>query len=408
MKILYGVQRYGTEVGGGAESACRSLAERMAARGHHVEVITSCAVDYVTWADEYPQGVTTLNGVTVHRLPVRAPRTPEQFGPISQRVLTRPHAPLAVEQDWVRVQGPDLPGLVPWLEAEAGRFDIAAFYTYLYPPSAFGLPAAARSTATVLHPAAHDEPMIDLFVFDALFRQADAICVHTPEELETVRRRFHFEPLTGVVGLGVDVHPPPADGERFRAAHGIGNEPILLYNGRVEPGKGTDELARYFIEYKRHHPEPLKLVLVGPLVAPVEAHPDIICTGYVDVQTRLDAYAAAFSFVMPSYFESFSIALCDAWVVRRPALVNGACAVLEGQAARSGAALPYRGVAEFRAALRAIIERPVLCAAMGESGRRYVMEHYEWNAVLTSYERLLCSAIEHRRRAQMGTTSPGG
>ena len=404
MKILYGVQRYGAEVGGGAESACRSLAEHMAARGHVVEVVTSCAVDYVSWADEYPPGRSTLHGVTVNRLPVRAPRTAAQFEPISRRVLTRPHTPLAVERDWVRVQGPDLPGLDAWLTSEAGRFDVAAFYTYLYPSSAFGLPVAARSTATVLHPAAHDEPMIELSVFDALFRQADAICVHTPEELETVRRRFHFDPLAGVVGLGVDVHPPPADGARFRAALGLGDEPILLYNGRVEPGKGTDELARYFIEHKRRRPGPLKLVLVGPLVTPVADHPDIVCTGYVDVQTLHDAYAAAFAFVMPSYFESFSIALCDAWVVRRPALVNGDCAVLDGQARRSGGALSYRNLAEFSAALQRLEGDGALRDAMGASARDYVVRNYDWDAVAAAYERLLVAAIEARRRRR-GRTS---
>jgi len=398
VKILYGVQRYGTEVGGGAESACRSLAERMAARGHRVEVVTSCAVDYVTWADEYPEGTSELNGVTLHRLPVRAQRTTAQFGPISQRVLTRPHTPFAVERDWVRVQGPDLPGLVPWLESESSRFDVAAFYTYLYPTTAFGLPVAARYTATVLHPAAHDEPMIELSVFDALFRQADAICVHTPEELETVRRRFHFDSLAGVVGLGVDVHPPPADGGRFRAAFGIGDGPILLYNGRVEPGKGTDELAKYFIEYKKRHQDPLKLVLVGPLVTPVAEHPDIICTGYVDVQTRLDAYAASFAFVMPSYFESFSIALCDAWAIRRPALVNANCAVLDGQARRSGAGLGYRSLSEFVAALDRLIADPGLIAAMGAAGRKYVLGNYGWDAVATSYENLLHRAFNRSRR----------
>lgn len=397
MKLLYGVQRYGEEVGGGAEAACRSLAEHMAARGHRVEVVTSCAVDYVSWGDQYPPGTSELNGVTVHRLRVRDPRTPEQFGPLSARVLVAPQAALAVQQDWVRVQGPDLVDLGPWLEAEALRFDVAAFYTYLYPTTALGLPVAARAVPTVLHPAAHDEPMIELSVYDSLFRAADSICVHTPEELETVRRRFRFDPFSAVVGLGVEVDPPPADGGRFRAAVGIGDEPVLLYNGRIEPGKGTDELVRYFIEFRRRYRGPIKLVMVGPVITPVEEHPDIVCTGYVDEQTRLDAYASSFAFVMPSYFESFSISLCDAWVLRRPALVNGRCAVLAGQAARSGAAIAYGGLAEFAAGLeRLIVDRPLL-EAMGQRGRDYVVANYSWPAVLDAYESLLAATVERRR-----------
>lgn len=402
MRILYCVQRYGAEVSGGAEAACRSLAEQMAARGHHVEVVTSCAVDYVTWDDEYEPGTSKLNGVLVHRLPVRDARTAEQFGPISGRVLSGPSAPLAVQQDWVRVQGPDVPGLEPWLSANSSRFDVAVFYTYLYPTTVFGLPVAARHTPTVLHPAAHDEPMIQLAIFDSLIRQADAISVQTPEELATIRRRFRFEPLSAVVGLGVDINPPLADGNRFRAMFGLGDEPVLLYNGRIEPGKGTDELVRYFVEHKRRFPGPLKLVLVGPIIVEVDTHPDVICTGYVDVQTRLDAYAAAFAFVMPSYFESFSIALCDAWVVRRPALVNGDCAVLEGQARRSGGGLPYRGLAEFSAGLNRLIADPALSAEMGQAGRDYVVARYEWGQVAESYEQLLYRAINRHRDGASG------
>lgn len=398
MRLLYCVQRYGREVGGGAEAACRMFAERMAARHHHVEVVTSCAVDYHSWADAYESGTSELNGVVVHRLPVRAERRTEQFGPISARVLVPPSAALAVQQDWVRVQGPDVTELVPWMTRNARRFDVAAFYTYLYPTTAIGLPVAARSTATVLHPAAHDEPMLELELYDSLFRQADALCVHTPEELDTVRRRFHFEPLAEIVGLGIDVHPPPADGARFRATFGLGDAPVLLYNGRIEAGKATDELVRYFIRFRQGYEGPIKLVLVGPPVSPVDEHPDVVVTGFVDEQTRLDAYASAAVFVMPSYFESFSIALCDAWAIGCPALVNARCAVLAGQADRSGAALGYRGVAEFDAGLRRLLSDDELRIRMGRRGRDYVVATSTWGDVEQRYERLLHRAIEHRGR----------
>ena len=38
MRLLYVVQRYGETIAGGAEQHCREMAERMARRGHHVEV----------------------------------------------------------------------------------------------------------------------------------------------------------------------------------------------------------------------------------------------------------------------------------------------------------------------------------------------------------------------------------
>ena len=66
-KIAIVVQRYGQEVNGGAEQMARWVAEQLTALAE-VHVLTTCAVDYQTWADHYPAGSTQLNGVQIHSL----------------------------------------------------------------------------------------------------------------------------------------------------------------------------------------------------------------------------------------------------------------------------------------------------------------------------------------------------
>ena len=79
MKLAVVVQRYGAEINGGAELHARYIAAHLA-RHVEVEVLTSCARDYITWANDYAPGTTTEGGVPVRRFPVSRTRSPQEFG----------------------------------------------------------------------------------------------------------------------------------------------------------------------------------------------------------------------------------------------------------------------------------------------------------------------------------------
>jgi glycosyltransferase involved in cell wall biosynthesis len=154
------------------------------------------------------------------------------------------------------------------------------------------------------------------------------------------------------------------------------------------------EAFEYFITYKKRNPSPLKLVIVGDPVMNLPSHPDVIGTGFVPEQEKLDAIAACTIFLQPSYFESFSMALTEAWALRRPALVQGRCDVLSGQAKRSDGALIYNGFAEFEAALDLFFENKNLAASLGTNGHAYVEKNYEWQMLASRYELLLERVID--------------
>lgn len=388
MRLLYVVQRYGLEVAGGAELCCRQFATQMAIRGHDVEVVTTCATSYVDWADDYDPGTTEVDGVTVHRLSVPRPRQDRIFGPLNTRtVWSATPVALHLQREWMRIQGPDVPELQPWLEHRAPNYDVIIFFTYLYNTTWSGLKAVAPRAVTVLHPTAHDEPPLYLPIFDAMFRLPSAFAFFTEEEASLVSRRFGITPLHDIIGIGMDFEPP-ADREAFRTRFGV-HDPYLVFVGRLDPGKGSEELFDFFVTYKQRNPGPLKLVVVGEPVRPLPAHPDVVTTGFVDEDVKRSAVAGSICLVQPSYFESFSMVLSEAWAQGRPALVQSQCDVLRGQARRSGGGVPYRGFAEFEAAVDLILAEPDLRRSMGEAGRRYVERRYSWSTVLDRYQQLL-------------------
>ncbi len=91
MKLAVVVQRYGADINGGAELHARYIAERLA-RHATVEVVTTCARDYVTWKNERPSGVEQVNGVQVRRFPVSHERRPHEFGRRSAQVFEQVHS----------------------------------------------------------------------------------------------------------------------------------------------------------------------------------------------------------------------------------------------------------------------------------------------------------------------------
>ena len=387
LRILFVVQRFGVEVAGGAELCCRQFATRLAHRGHHVEVLTSRAQSPHDWADVYPPGSTRLDGVEVHRLGVRAPRDNGAFEAMTVHVLwSDTLAPVAEQDRWRHLQGPDLPGLETWLAERAGDFDVVVHFSYLYTPTWAGLPVTATRTPTVLHATAHDEPAFWLPVFDDLFPLPTRYVWFTEEERDLlVRRRA---PRRGrVIGIGVDLDSP-GDGDRFRTRFDLGDRPYLVFVGRVEAGKGSEELVEFFKAYKERRPGPLALVMVGP-AEDRRSHPDIVYSGFVDDATRGDALAGSVALAQPSFFESFSMVLTEAWAQGRPVVAQGRTEVLVGQVRRSGGGVWYSGFAEFEAALDLVTGSPDLGDALGRAGRAHVEREYAWPTVLARYEDLL-------------------
>jgi glycosyltransferase involved in cell wall biosynthesis len=417
MKIALVVQRYGTDILGGSEYHARLIAERLAQR-HQVEVLTTCARDYITWTNEYPEGVDRVRGVAVRRFATSETRDIEEFNRFSDWIFNYPHTD-ADEQDWLRRQGPVAPGLIEHLQRTHRSYDVLIFFTYLYAPTALGL--QIDPSRSILVPTAHDEPAIKLRLYRDLFRKAKAIAYNTDVERRFLNSTFDIRATAeATVGCGVDLpqnrpHPGTPEaveaaanddehspdkgygnrrrmrgrGEAFRRRHRL-HGPVALYGGRIDPGKGCEELLQYFNGYQRTGGD-ATLVLMGAKLMPLPEDPSVRFAGMLSEAERAEALEAATVVVVPSPHESLSLLALEAMAVGTPLLVNGRSDVLVDHCRKSQAGLFYGSGDEFTEALKVLLADDRLRAQMGRNGRQYVKTNYRWDVIMQKYDGLMAA-----------------
>jgi glycosyltransferase involved in cell wall biosynthesis len=386
-RVAFVVQRCGLEVNGGAELLCRMVAERLA-RHLPVEVLTTCALDYMTWENHYPPGEERLGELRIRRFPVERPRDVDSFNRLSESVRARKGKLSIAEQEaWMREQGPWSPDLLEYLEANRGEYGAFIFVTYLYATTYFGLPLVRDKALLV--PLAHDEWPIHLGMWDRFFELPRGFVFSSDEEAAFLRRRFPGAQLDGPV-VGTAVEPPDQiDPASFRLSYGV-DGPFVVYVGRLDQSKGVGQLLEDFAVYRRtSRDERTQLVLIGKPVMDVPASPGVRSLGFLPDQEKWSALAACEALVMPSPYESLSIALLEAWSVAKPVLVNARSEVLVGQCRRSQGGLWYRNTDEFSAALECLLRDETVRRGLGGQGRQFVSLNYQWPRIIDAYRNLV-------------------
>ena len=292
MRLCFVVQRYGTEVNGGAEAYARQVAEHMASiGGHDVSCITTKAVDYVTWKNEYEKDEEDINGVHVYRFPVIKERDTASFNKLSARILTSPST-VEEQEEWMRQQGPNSPALADFVESVKDDYDCFIFVCYLYYSTYFGLPRVKDKA--ILIPTAHDEAPIYLDIFNKMFSYPAAFYYNTVEEKELTNDLFDVTGKPdndGRGGVGIEL-PSKIDPEGFKQKFGV--DDFFIYVGRIDENKCCNILFDYFAEYKKRNPDSkTKLVLMGKEVIEVPKRDDIMSLGFVSEEDKFSGIAAS-------------------------------------------------------------------------------------------------------------------
>ena len=381
---------YGDEIRGGAEQECNYLAHSLTNAGANVEVFTTCVRDASCdrGTNTIIPGVYTESGITVRRFQVNIKRDVEKYTESNQRIYndagyTRYDEEIYFAND---INSDEMYDYIRTHER-----DYRLFFTIPYMYGITYHACAICPQKVIMIPCLHDESYAYMSVLKERMNALRGMIFHAQPEYELARQLYGLEQVhTAVLGEGIDTDwYGQCDPNAFREKYQI-TAPFLIFAGRKDAGKKADELCRFFIRFKSELPDiDLKLVFIGggnlPVSIPDAMADDIIDLGFVSVEDKHNAFAAAEFLCNPSWFESFSLVIMESWLAKRPILVSEHCAVTTNFCHETNGGLYYNNYREFRECIIYLRENKETGDRMGENGFEYVMEHFTHKKIAQNY-----------------------
>lgn len=412
-RIAIVIPWFGAHLPGGAEQQAFQVSTRLAARGHDVEVLTTCNRSFHSdWShNDYAAGAKQENGLTIRRFPVE-PRDQQAFDSVNAKLLAldrstlrRGVAPLTADETKTFIRENIKSGaLLNYLRSERETYDSFIFLPYMFASTVLGLPLVADRAW--LQPCLHDEPQAYLPQVAELFRQARGLLFNSEGEFELALNLYGpgIYSRSTVVGEGIErATHEPEELERALPAS-VHGKPFVLYLGRRDRTKNIDLLMRAFAYFKREQPaSALQLVLAGPGTERFEAD-HVLDLGFVSDDTKAALLAHGRALVQPSRNESFSRVIMEAWIRGRPVIAHRECLATAMAVERcaggwlAASELEWAQVFERVASLS-----DEELAEVGAKGHTYAADQADWETVIDRYEALL--AADSRRHVSPDSES---
>lgn len=406
-KIAIVVQRYGTEVNGGAEYHAKVLAEQLN-KYYQIKVLTTTAMDYNNgWKNHYPEGESIINNIPVIRFSTQS-ISPKKMRKARRAILQKKkyfsflkflglfsffdkhfHISKVTPKnihDWLVAQGPYCPDMIKYIEKYKDDFDVFIFFTYLYYPTVIGMPIVKDKA--ILIPTAHDESLLYTLPYENLFSIPKFIMYNTESEKKLVES--HFKNCTtnsDIAGVGIkncilpqDYQPP---------THLDFDFPYFVYIGRIDAGKGVEKMIAFFNKFYRTNPK-IKLVMIGKILCEIPKSDNIILTGFIDEKDKYYLLQKSLGLILPSKYESLSLATLEAMNTGILPIVNKECEILKEHIENSNSGFYYDDYESFSMALtKSISLSKTELEEQKTRAQEYVKEYYSWDKILKKFDRAI-------------------
>lgn len=295
-----------------------------------------------------------------------------------------------------RADGPDAIHANYWLSGVAGH--------RLKHELSLPLVSTFHTLARVKADTGDDEPERRIRAESEVIACSDAILANCIAEVHQLVELYDADPSRiEVVAPGVDhAFFSPGDRRGARAALGLGEHPVLLFAGRIQPLKGVTVAIAALAELSATHPDAVLLVVGGASglegAAELEAARSLVASLGLFDRVRFvppqphhllsTYYRAADVCVVPSRSESFGLVALEAGACGTPvvaAAVGGLLTLIDDGI--TGFLIEDRDPAHYAAVIDDILDRPRIAEAMSAAAAERAKQ-YTWSVTAGRLRRL--------------------
>ena len=374
----------GTGDSGGMNVYVRELVSALAQAGVECDVFTR------RWRDDLPAEVAVEPGVRVVHVPAGpADEVPKEALPGLVPEFTR-----GVIDRLLASDGVDAVHANYWLSGVAGH--TVKHELGLPLVSTFHTLARVKVDADLTESAERVRAEADVIGC------SDVILANCEEEADDLRRHYDAPPeRIEIVPPGVDhAFFSPGDRDGARAAVGMGDHPVLLFVGRIQPLKGLDVAVGALAQLR--DPAAELVVVGGPsgTDGPAELHRVLDLADSLGVRDRVRLvspqphhllstwYRAADVVVVPSRAESFGLVALEAAACGRPVVAAGVgglrTLVDDG---RTGFLIDERDPELYAERIDLLLGDPGLASSLGRAGASRAQQ-YRWSTAAARLRRI--------------------
>ncbi|QSR88582.1 glycosyltransferase [Methylacidiphilum caldifontis] len=377
---------------GGPTKACLETAECLHNKGYRVEI---CATEDLQDIDSSLLSIFQNKGICIHVFPI----TLRNF------FLSRYYY---FSFDLVR-----------FLSKNISRFDIVYIYSlYRFPPTISSYYARRKNIPYIIHPHGSLDPYLykknrhikNIYEILFEFRNLNkAAAIHfTAIEEKNLVSPLNLKAKSFVIPYGIQLNyyiPNPNLAEKY--FHELKNKKILLFFSRINFKKGLDLLIPAFAKIRKEISN-LFLVLAGPdnegygekvrgWIKEYRIEDQVIFTGMLLEEKKRAILSLANLFVLPSYTESFGIAVIEAMAMELAVVISNKVNIWR-EVEEAGAGLVVScNVDEIAKACIKLLKNPQLAKEMGKRGRKLVENRYSLEATTQALEEEFKKIIESHK-----------